>query len=61
MSGFFFEEPGPAFKSRQLFIQLLKFSSTISNEDKNSNFDRLFPNHDGHSGEGLGNLIALPL
>ena len=57
----FFEEPYPAFKSRQLFIQLLKSSGIISEVEKNSNFDRLFPNQDGHSGKGLGNLIALPL
>lgn len=57
----FFEEPYPAFKSRQLFIHFLKSSGVISEVDKNSNFDRLFPNQDGHSGKGLGNLIALPL
>ena len=57
----FFEDPYPAFKSRQLFIQLLKSSGIISEMEKNSNFDRLFPNQDGHSGKGLGNLIALPL
>ncbi|WP_255351546.1 DEAD/DEAH box helicase family protein [Salegentibacter sp. Hel_I_6] len=28
--------------------------------EKNSSFDRLFPNQDYHSGKGLGNLIALP-
>ena len=57
----FFEEPYPAFKSRHLFIQLLKSSGIISDVGKNSNFDRLFPNQDAHSGKGLGNLIALPL
>ncbi len=57
----FFEEPYPAFKSRQLFIQLLKSSGVISELEKNSNFDRLFPNQDSHSGKALGNLIALPL
>ena len=36
-------------------------SGVISEVDKNSNFDRLFPNQDEHSGKGLGNLIALPL
>ncbi|HTF28766.1 MAG TPA: hypothetical protein VK625_07975 [Flavitalea sp.] len=36
----------PAYKSRQLFIQLLKFSGTISEGEKDSNFDRLFPNQD---------------
>lgn len=57
----FFEAPYPAVKSRQLFTQLLKSSGIISEVEKNSNFDRLFPNQDGHSGKGLGNLIALPL
>lgn len=57
----FFREPYPAFKSRRLFIHFLKSSSIISEVDKTSNFDRLFPNQDGHSGKGLGNLIALPL
>jgi hypothetical protein len=57
----FFEEPYPAFKSRQLFIHLLKSSGIISEGRQTSNFDRLFPNQDSHSGEGLGNLIALPL
>ncbi|MEO6000437.1 MAG: hypothetical protein ABIN89_26595 [Chitinophagaceae bacterium] len=57
----FFEEPYPAFKSRQLFIHFLKSSCIIAEGNKTSNFDRLFPNQDSHSGEGLGNLIALPL
>jgi superfamily II DNA or RNA helicase len=57
----FFEEPYPAFKSRRLFSQLLKSSGIISEAEKNSNFDRLFPNQDVHSSKGLGNLIALPL
>jgi len=57
----FFDSPYPAFKSRQLFIQLLKSSGTISEVEKGSNFDRLFPNQDTHVGKGLGNLIALPL
>ncbi len=57
----FFEEPYPAFKSRQLFIHFLKSSGIIAERDKTSNFDRLFPNQDSHSGRRLGNLIALPL
>ncbi|MEJ7736981.1 MAG: hypothetical protein WKF97_06105 [Chitinophagaceae bacterium] len=57
----FFEEPYPAYKSRFLFIHLLKSCGIISEGDKTSNFDRLFPNQDSHSGRGLGNLIALPL
>ena len=35
--------------------------SIISEFDKSSSFDRLFPNQDFLSGKGLGNLIALPL
>ena len=57
----FLEKPYPAFKSRQLFIHLLRSSGVISEVENNSNFDRLFPNQDAHAGKGLGNLIALPL
>ena len=57
----FFENPYPAAKSRQLFLTLLTNSGIISPFDKNSNFDRLFPNQVSHSGKGFGNLIALPL
>jgi superfamily II DNA or RNA helicase len=41
-------------------LHLLEQSGIISPFDKNSNYDRLFPNQDYHSGKGLGNLIALP-
>lgn len=57
----FFDAPYPAVKSRQLFLTLLTGSEIISPFDKNSNFDRLFPNQDSHSGKGFGNLIALPI
>lgn len=57
----FFEEPYAAFKSRQLFTYFLKSSGIISERNKTSNFDKLIPNQDSHSGIGLGNLIALPL
>jgi hypothetical protein len=57
----FFENPYPAAKSRQLFLTLLTNSGINSPFDKNSNFDRLFPNQPSHSGKGFGNLIALPL
>ena len=40
---------------------LLQKAGLISVFDKNSSFDRLFPNQDYHSKKGLGNLIALPL
>jgi len=57
----FFEEPYGAFRSRKIVIALLEKSGSISIFDKNSSFDRLFPNQDMLSGKGLGNLIALPL
>ncbi|WP_410528410.1 TOTE conflict system archaeo-eukaryotic primase domain-containing protein [Segetibacter sp. 3557_3] len=57
----FFDQPYPARKSRKLLLHLLEISGIISPFDKNSNYDRLFPNQDAHSGKGLGNLIALPL
>lgn len=57
----FFDRPYPAIRSRKIFIHLLQETGVFSVFDKNSSFDRLFPNQDFHSGKGLGNLIALPL
>lgn len=57
----FFENSYPAYKSRRIMIHILESTGIISPFDKNSNYDRLFPNQDSHSGKGLGNLIALPL
>ncbi len=57
----FFNQPYPAIKSRKIILSFLTKSSVISAFDKNSSFDRLFPNQDTLSGKGLGNLIALPL
>lgn len=57
----FFGQPYPANKSRKIVLTLLTESGIISAFDKNSSFDRLFPNQDTLSGKGLGNLIALPL
>ncbi|SEP10300.1 Superfamily II DNA or RNA helicase [Niastella yeongjuensis] len=57
----FFENSYPAFKSRKIMLHILESTGIISPFDKNSNYDRLFPNQDSHSGKGLGNLIALPL
>lgn len=57
----FFEEPYEAFRSRKIMTALLQNAGLISVFDKNSSFDRLFPNQDYHSKKGLGNLIALPL
>jgi superfamily II DNA or RNA helicase len=56
----FFDKPYPANKSREILLHLLEQSGIISPFDKNSNYDRLFPNQDYRSGKGLGNLIALP-
>ncbi len=56
----FIEEVFPAFKSRKIMLDILEKVDIISPFDKNSNYDRLFPNQDYHSGKGLGNLIALP-
>lgn len=55
----FFENAYPALKSRKIFYHLLAASHIVS--DKNSSFDRIFPNQDYHSGKELGNLISLPL
>lgn len=57
----YFDQPYPAIKSRKIFISLLEKSGVFSVFDKNSSFDRLFPNQDSLSGKGFGNLIALPL
>lgn len=57
----FFEKPFPAFKSRKILINTLEETGIFSIFDKQSSFDRLFPNQDFLSGKGLGNLIALPL
>src|SRR5690606_34639288 len=56
----FFNKPYPALRSRKVFISILEESGVFSRFDKNSSFDRLFPNQDFHKGKGLGNLIALP-
>lgn len=42
-------------------LHMLESIGIISPFDKNSNYDRLFPNQDSHSGKGVGNLITLPL
>ncbi len=57
----FFSEPYPATKSRRLSLSLLEKDGVGSTKNKISNFDRLFPNQDEHSGKGYGNLIALPM
>jgi len=57
----FFERPYPAVKSRKIMFQLMAQIGLISPFDKDSSFDRVFPNQDYLSGKGFGNLIALPL
>lgn len=57
----FFDQPYPAIKSRRIFLRILENCGAFSMFDKSSSFDRMFPSQDYHSGEGLGNLIALPL
>ncbi len=56
----FFGQAYPALKSRKIMKALLEEAGIISVFDKQSSFDRLFPNQDYLSGKGLGNLIALP-
>ncbi len=57
----FFDANYPAYRSRKIILHILEFAGIISPFDKNSNYDRLFPNQDYHSGKGMGNLISLPL
>ncbi len=57
----FFDKPYPARRSRKIVLSILEQSGAFSLFDKNSSFDRLFPNQDFLSGKGFGNLIALPL
>jgi hypothetical protein len=56
----FFDSAYPACKSRKIILHILEIAGIISAFDKNTNYDRLFPNQDFHSGKGLGNLVALP-
>lgn len=57
----FFEQAYPATKSRKIVLKLFEQAGIFSVFDKNTSFDRLFPNQDYLSGKGFGNLIALPL
>jgi len=57
----FFEDKYPAHKSRNIAINILREARVVDQFEKEDAFDRLFPNQDMHSGEGFGNLIALPL
>lgn len=57
----FFTSNYPAYKSRKIILHILETNGIVSPFDKNSNYDRVFPNQDYHSGKELGNLISLPL
>jgi len=57
----FFDDKYPAFKSRNIAINILREAKIIDQFAKEDSFDRLFPNQDEHSGRGFGNLISLPL
>ncbi len=54
----FCEDKYPAYKSRNVVINLLKEAGIIDQFEKDDCFDRLFPNQDALSGKGFGNLIA---
>src|SRR3989344_8747676 len=43
---FFFDQPYPAYKSRKVFIHLIKESGSIDQFDKEDSFGRIFPNQD---------------
>lgn len=57
----FFNDKCPAYKSRNIIINILKEIKIINQFEREDSFDRLFPNQDNLSGRGFGNLIALPL
>lgn len=51
----------PAYKSRNIVVNILKKIKIVDQFDKDDSFDRLFPNQEILSGKGFGNLIVLPL
>jgi len=57
----FFVEAYPCWKSRKLMLTLIAKISAYSEFQKEDSFDRLFPNQDTVSDNGLGNLIGIPL
>jgi len=57
----FFDSKYPAYKSRNIVINILRELKVVDQFDKDDSFDRIFPNQEILSGKGLGNLIALPL
>jgi len=56
----FFETPYPCWKSRKIILEIIKKILKLSDFDKEISFDRLFPNQDGITKDGFGNLIAPP-
>lgn len=57
----FLEDNYPANKSRAIVFELIRKALELSEFEKGVSFDRLFPNQDYHTNQGIGNLIALPL
>ncbi len=57
----FFEDKYPASKSRAIMFELIRKALKLSEFEKEISFDRLFPNQDYHTNQGIGNLIALPM
>ena len=56
----FFEDMYQCHKSRVIGLEAVRRALGLSAFDKEVSFDRLFPNQDATSKDGLGNLIALP-
>lgn len=56
----FFREKYPCHRSRTIGLSAIKRALKVSDFDKDSSFDRLFPNQDFVPEDGFGNLIALP-
>ena len=56
----FFFDPVPAWKARTVVAALLEEAGILGPDAGPSSFDRLFPTQDSLSGQGFGNLIALP-
>jgi superfamily II DNA or RNA helicase len=57
---FFFSVPVPAAAARAFGRFVLSEAAARRRRSSLASFDRLFPNQDGRSGRGFGNLIALP-
>lgn len=57
----FFQDAISAVKARNLAKMLLKIAMRENKDIDMKSFDRIFPNQDYVTNDGLGNLIALPL